>query len=271
MDYLKAIATAVEAAGLAADGIKYLVTHSDDITKSLSSLAKMLDAAKGLMDKAGDVVPIDELINKAEVDAGEGADGAAPAAGGQPGNKLQLKAPAFLVKARDAVTDFADDQKTNFEYRKLERQMLKAVHDLRRKVLEGATMKLSVKQLAEELASSAEDNVMAGLGVLDLPGCFAIARYAKFELGKDPTGYTGIYVGKDKCVGEGIARTIEPTGNADVYADLKYKQNVWVYVFTCPAAKIDEKYDALVQLFAAGDSYNRVEMGADDEETLETE
>ena len=41
-----------------------------------------------------------------------------------------------------------------------------------------------------------------------------------------------------------------------------------VYVFTWPADKLDEKYDALVQLFAAGESYNRVEMGVPDEELV---
>ncbi|MDO5709595.1 MAG: hypothetical protein Q4G41_05705, partial [Coriobacteriales bacterium] len=66
----------------------------------------------------------------------------------------------------------------------------------------------------------------------------------------------------DACVGEGIARTILPTGNSDVYADLKYKQNVWVYVFSCVPDKLDEKYEALVQLLEARESYNRTEADA---------
>ena len=125
---------------------------------------------------------------------------------------------------------------------------------------------LSMKQLTEQLDAPGEGDGIANLGVLDLPGCFAIARYGKLELAKDPTSFTGIYVGKAACVGEGIARTIAPTGNADVYADIQYKQNVVVDVFTWPADKIDEKHEALVQLFAAGESYNRVEMGVTDEE-----
>ena len=271
MDYLKAIATAVEAAGLAAEGIKYLVNHSEDIAKSLASLSTMLDAAKGLMDKAGDIVPIDELLIKAEADEESQLNALAPGEGAVVPNKPQIAIPAFLKKAMDDAVGFADEQKSNFERKKLEMEMLKAVQDSRRKVLESATIKLSVKQLAEQLASDKESGPIVGLGVLDLPGCFAMARYGKIELIKDPTSYTGIYVGKDACVGEGIARTIAPTGNADVYADIKYKQNVWVYVFTCPTDKLDEKYDALVQLFAAGESYNRVEMGVTDEEFVEAE
>ena len=269
MGYLEAIATAVEAAGLAASGIKYLVDNSEDIAKSLQSLTKMLGAAKGLMDKAVDIVPIDELLHQAQAGGEAQPEGEAPTVEAHASNKPQLKVPAFLVQARDRVIDFADVQKAGFERKRLEQEMLKAVHDSRKKVLESATISLSMKQLAEQLAAASERDVIASLGVLDLPGCFAIARYGKIELMKDPVAFTGIYVGKDACVGEGIARTIAPSGNADVYADIKYKQNVMVYVFTCPVEKLDEKYEALVQLFAAGESYNRVELGVIDEEFVE--
>ena len=67
MGYLAAITAAVQAAGFAASGIKHLIDNSDDIVKSLNSLATMLDAAKRLMDTAVDVVPINELINQAEM------------------------------------------------------------------------------------------------------------------------------------------------------------------------------------------------------------
>ena len=265
MGYLAAITAAVQATGFAASGIKYLIDNSDDIVKSLNSLATMLDAAKGLMDTAVDVVPINELINQAE--AGEAAQLEEPTQrDAYPSDKQLVKVPGFIKRAKERVVDFADEQKSGLERRKLEQEMLKAVHDSRKKVLEGATIVLSMKQLAEQLDAPGGGDGIANLGVLDLPGCFAIARYGKLELAKDPTSFTGIYVGKAACVGEGIARTIAPTGNADVYADIKYKQNVVVYVFTWPADKIDEKHEALVQLFAAGESYNRVEMGVTDEE-----
>ena len=41
--------------------------------------------------------------------------------------------------------------------------------------------------------------------------------------------------------------------------------HVDIYVFTCPAEKFDKRHEALVQLFAARGSYDRVEMdGAGD-------
>ena len=128
--------------------------------------------------------------------------------------------PGFIKRAKERVVDFPDEKKSGMERRKLEQEMLKAVHDSRKKVLEGATIVLSMKQLAEQLDAPGGGDGIANLGVLDLPGCFAIARYGKLELAKDPTSFTGIYVGKAACVGEGIARTIAPTGNADVYADI---------------------------------------------------
>ena len=271
MDYMKAIAIAVKAANYAANGIKFIVEHPDNVKKSLDKLTLVLGAAKALMDTAADIVPIDNLINQAKAD-GNDQPGPSEPKNEAPDDKRQpLRTPAFLVKAKDAVVNLADDQRSNLERRKLEQEMLKAVHDSRRKVLESATITFSMRQLADQLGAKNEGGAIAGLGVLDLPGCFAIARYGKVDLRKDPTAFTGIYVGKDACVGDGIARTIAPTGNADVYADIKYKQNVMVYVFTCSAEALDEKHEALVQLFAAGESYNRVEMGVTDEEFVEVE
>ena len=269
MNYVKAISDALELAGYAASGIKYLVDHSGDITKKLTELAKMLNSAKKLMDTAADVVPIDNLLDKAE-EEGVGTWGGVDTANTtEPAARPEVavhvpkpKTPAFLKAAADRVAEFADEQKAGFERRKLEAEMLKAVHDSKQKVLEGATMRLPMTKLVEQLASDDEAIRIANLGVLDASGCFAIARYGKLDFGKDLTDYTGIYVGKDACVGEGIARTILPTGNSDVYADLKYKQNVWVYVFSCVPDKLDEKYEALVQLLEARESYNRTEADA---------
>ena len=271
MDYTKAIAIAVKAANYAANGIKFIVEHPKDVKDSLLMLTQVLDAAKKLMDTAVDVVPIDNLINQATADESAQAEPTESQNDAPDDKKQPLRPPAFLVKAKDSVVNLADEQRLNLERRKLEQEMLKAVHDSRRKVLESATITFSMRQLADQLGAKNEGGAIAGLGVLDLPGCFAIARYGKVDLRKDPTAFTGIYVGKDACVGDGIARTIAPTGNADVYADIKYKQNVMVYVFTCSAEALDEKHEALVQLFAAGESYNRVEMGVSDEEYVEAE
>lgn len=269
MNYVKAISDALELAGYAASGIKYLVDHSGDITKKLTELAKMLNSAKKLMDTAADVVPIDNLLDKAEEEGVSTWDGVDTANTTEPAARPEVaghvpkpKTPAFLKAAADRVAEFADEQKAGFERRKLEAEMLKAVHDSKQKVLEGATMRLPMTKLVEQLASDDEAIRIANLGVLDASGCFAIARYGKLDFGKDLTDYTGIYVGKDACVGEGIACTILPTGNSDVYADLKYKQNVWVYVFSCVPDKLDEKYEALVQLLEARESYNRTEADA---------
>ena len=186
MDYMKAIAIAVKAANYAANGIKFIVEHPDNVKKSLDKLTLVLGAAKALMDTAADIVPIDNLINQAKAD-GNDQPGPSEPKNEAPDDKRQpLRTPAFLVKAKDAVVNLADDQRSNLERRKLEQEMLKAVHDSRRKVLESATITFSMRQLADQLGAKNEGGAIAGLGVLDLPGCFAIARYGKVDLRKDP-------------------------------------------------------------------------------------
>ena len=41
-----------------------------------------------------------------------------------------------------------------------------------------------------------------------------------------------------------------------MYADVKYKQNVHVYVYNCLPERMDERYESLLQTFASDESYN---------------
>ena len=265
MDYAKAISSAVILAGYAADGVKYLVNHPEKVTEHLDKMSKMLNSAKKLMTAAGDMVHIDELLVKAAEEGIVEADAADTEEGGEVVRtpRPQPKAPAFLKVAAGKIADFRDDTKAEFERRKLAQEMLKAVHDSKQKILEGANLKLPITKLVKQLSSDNPADRVASMGILDASGCFAIARYGKIEIGKDLAGYSGIYVGKAECVGDGIAKAISPNGNADVYADIKYKQNVYVYVFSCVPDKLDEKFEALVQLLEAGESYNRAELAGD--------
>ena len=73
---------------------------------------------------------------------------------------------------------------------------------------------------------------------------------------KDLTDYHGVYVGKDEVVGDGIAWAISRAGCPDIYADIKYKQNVVIYIFSCPADELKYRQNALIEVLGALDSYN---------------
>ena len=55
---------------------------------------------------------------------------------------------------------------------------------------------------------------------------------------------------------EGVEAAISKAGNSDVYADVKFKQNVHVYVYNCMPEQLDERYENLLRTFAGDESYN---------------
>ncbi|MBP3893138.1 MAG: hypothetical protein J6D34_03770 [Atopobiaceae bacterium] len=255
MGYVETITAAVELAGAVGGGVKYLFEHADDIRKNLDNLVAMLRSAKTLLDTAGDVVSANALKQDPSTEALE-VEVVNIAGDEDPGEPKKTKDPGFLRVAMDKAVAFRDDRISDVSRWRDEQALRKKVHDAKRTVLNGASIKMSLTKLVEQLNSDDDAVRLANMGVLDAPGCFAIATYGKFDLGGDPTDYHGIYVGKATCVGDGIAAVIVPSGNADVYADIKYKQNVWVYVFTCVPDMLDDKYDALVNLLEASKSYN---------------
>ena len=58
------------------------------------------------------------------------------------------------------------------------------------------------------------------------------------------------FVGKATNVAAGVSKAISRNGDPDVYADVKYKQNVHVYVYNCADERVDERYAALLQVFS---------------------
>lgn len=251
MTYVQAITKAVALAGTFGEGVKYLLDHADDIRRGMDKAREMLQSAKKLVDAANAVVDVDAARESVPRD-GVGADGQAD--GGH-----DLATPRHrtnpLKGAADAVVAFKDDRVSDVSRWRLEREALKAVHDAKRTVLEHANIKVPLTKLVEQLNSEDEAVRIANMGVLDAPGCFAIATYGKLDRVSDPTDYRGVFVGRATCVGDGIAAAIVPSGNADVYADIKYRQNVWVYVFTCVEDMLAEKHEALASLLEADESY----------------
>ena len=130
---------------------------------------------------------------------------------------------------------------------KSEKELRRAIRDARQLLLENAHGSLPVSKL---LRSSAKDPVASVGRINDMPGCFVIATYRKIDVDKDLTDYTGIFVGKASDVAAGVSKAISRNGDPDVYADVKYKQNVHVYIYNCADERVDERYAALLQVFS---------------------
>ena len=227
--------------------LRHAVKGSKDVEVLIDAAALVVVTASKLMKEAKpilDSIDTDAVAEKVKIAtkaAAESADRAKAAAGGA----------SDEVRARLAVVrgGIVEDLATA----KDEKELKKAIKQARQTVLENATTKISVA----ELKKAAEKSEDAGIGpISDMPGCYVIATYRKMGPGKDLADYTGVFVGRADNAAEGVEKAISREGNPDVYADVKFKQNVHVYVYNCLPERIDERYENLLQAFEGDELYN---------------
>ena len=257
MDYRKLIIIGKFGLEKLRDLVKYVQENPDKVKKGVDTAFKILETAKKLGLDTKVVAPLEQAANNAK----KVVQGAASAAGEKGSAAVDAggKAIGGIAGAAAALASKAGvkgDHAASREERKAAAELSKAIADARQVLLEGATAKMTYTKLVDALSGESKAAAAVNLGVLDSPGCFVIATYKKIDLDRDLSDYRGVYVGKDVCVGDGIAQAISRAGNPDVYADVKFKQNVVIYVFACAEDKLDEKCAALINVLGARDSYN---------------
>ena len=132
----------------------------------------------------------------------------------------------------------------------------KAREEARQALLDGAGIRMSVEQFMENRETQMKLAGAAGDGHLAYAGCYAIATYSS-AVKKDGFGlYRDIYIGKSENMGESIFADLTGMGNVDVYADVKYKQHVYVMLYPCAPDKLDTLEASLIAALDADDSYN---------------
>lgn len=214
----------------------------------IDAAVAVVSVANKLIDTAGPIlenVDTDDLAEKGRVaakaaadgigKAGDAVKGAAAGAAGAVGSIF-----AGLGGATEGIVrDLAEA--------KSKKELERAIKEARQTVLENATTRIAVADLQKAI----EKSPTAGFGpISDMPGCFVITTYKMLIFNNDLTDYTGIFVGKASNVADGVRATISRGGDPDVYADVKYRQNVHVYVYNCMPEQLDERYLALVQVFS---------------------
>ena len=179
-------------------------------------------------------------------------------------DKMPLAAAAGAEKVKGAVKDAADQigekgraagdkVRDAFEEREREK-MLKAA---RKALLDGAGNKLSVEQFQQNWNLQVSPAGMIGDGYMAFGGCYAIATYASAVKKGDFSNFRDIYIGKSENMGKAIHGDLTGLGNVDVYADVKYKQHVYILLYPCPMDKIDELEASLIAALDADVSYNK--------------
>lgn len=131
------------------------------------------------------------------------------------------------------------------------------VKEERRSVLESADYTSSYKAYQKMLTKGGARKSGVLVELHNTPGCYAVATYPpKLKWDRDLASYTDIYVGMSARAGEGILECCSRQGCADVYADIKYKQNVQIFIFSCGEDELEGLQEELIQELGANESYN---------------
>lgn len=128
----------------------------------------------------------------------------------------------------------------------------------RKTLLDGAGIRMSSTSFMENWdVQSKLPEGSAGGGYLDCCGCYAIITCDGAVHKDDYSKYRELYVGKSVNMGVSIHDDFIGKGNPDVYADVKYKQHVYVLPYPCQEDKLDQLEESLITALDADDSYNR--------------
>ena len=130
----------------------------------------------------------------------------------------------------------------------------KARKEARRTLLDGAGTRMPVKRFVENW--SMQEPLSSG-DYLNFAGCYVIATYGKAVKKDDYGEYRDVYVGQSRSMGRSIHDDIVGKGNPDVYADIKYDQDVYILLFPCQEEQLDRLEESLVVALDADASYNK--------------
>ena len=212
----------------------------------LKTAAQIIGAVTTVVGAAGDLQEIVQPVM--ESDEGK----AAVAKGKQAVNDILQKAATakgavggIAGKAANAKSSFDDARAAKKEEKELAKQLKKA----KKIVLERASQSVTYKDFSKRREEDGAAAIALARGLYGGAGCFVIATYAALDFDKDLTDYLNIYVGQGENLGEAIEHACSREGDPDVYADVKYKQNVRIYSYPCVSNELDEKYAALQGIF----------------------
>lgn len=220
-----------------------MATATNKYVKGLKTAAQIISAVTTVLGAAGTLK--DSVQPVLESDEGKAA-----------AEKAKGTIGGIAGKALAAKDSFTDARRAKKESKDLAR----ALREAQQLVLSGASQTMSMKEYMKLRHNNDAAASVVAVGLFNMPGCFVVATYAKLDFDNDLTDYLGVYVGSGSSVGEAIDRACSRFGNADVYADIKYEQNVHLYVYPCALEELGDKEAALSDLLQAELSYNAPEF-----------
>ncbi len=184
---------------------------------------------------------------------------AASSAAAQSAPDVMAKAGGMFSKVKNSIGSAASAATSTVKEKAQEasavREEMKSREEARRALLEGAGLRLEADKFLENWKASslgADTNQY-----LAFPGCYVALTFGKLSRKSDFARFRDVYVGGADYVGEAIWKDLVGLGNPDVYADVKYDQDVQLLVFPCDASKVEALRDSIIVALDADESYNR--------------
>lgn len=246
--YINAVNAVIDMAGMAVP----LLAPGGKAALVAGAVVKAAPVARIAAEQLPKVAPAVAPAAKKAVDAM--AD-RAPAAVGEGAEKVAAVAKGAAEAAGGAIGGVRDSVRGAINVREQE----KARKLARKTLLDGAGIRMSAEKFMENWETQERlAGAKAGEGYLAYPGCYVAITCNGAVKKDDYSKYRELFVGKSENMGASIHDDFVGRGNPDVYADVKYKQHVYVLLYPCAAESLDELELSLVTALDADESYNGV-------------
>lgn len=223
------------------------------ILAAIKKVRPLIHDAVKLAPQVADVAkPVVNLARKGIQEAADKLPDAAAKGASEAAHTAKKAAEDARHKAQDAANAIAEPMRKAAR----ERDRKKAQLAARKALLEGAIKAVSTAAFLETWGAQGklEDGIISSL--FDYTGCYVILFFDKKVKGEDYCRYQDVYVGTAERLGQGVHDELSGLGNADVYADVKFKRPSYVLLYPCESDKLEELRSSLIIALDADDSYN---------------
>ena len=124
----------------------------------------------------------------------------------------------------------------------------------------GAPAGVQAQATASSQPFAQSQSTAPAAGYLAYPGCYVVLTFGKGVKQDDYGKFRDVYVGASANMGAAIRADFVGLGDPDVYADVKYEQDVRVLVFPCAEENLERLRQSLIVALDADASYNRVRV-----------
>lgn len=169
------------------------------------------------------------------------------------------KVEAIGQSGARAVNQVIESAAVQAEKARSKKEDKKTSDAIRKQAIDRAICAKDAAEFFTTFEENAPDDNDFDKGFMPMSGCFAILSFPSLKV-KDLKAYSDVYVGQADSVGLAVYRELSGFGNADVYADFKYKKPMRVLVYPCEAGQREACYMRLLEEFQARDSYNKWDL-----------